>query len=386
MTNQERESLPRVAVLLNGGPEAGGGSVLIRSQVEALSSRARFEFFYLSEKPATSSDWHYLGRPFIMAPGISGPVNLLMMILGLYPKQFRFIVKRILAEKFDRIWVISNDDGAFLAKALRRKNRGIPIHLSVHDHLGDTIFKRSRRYKRLSFIGTILQTAALRSASSCDVVASGMLREAQSVCKGEVFLAHRYIKSPFFRSEGNLLSSVDELHVGHIGSVYDIEMFRDFLIALDRYGKVKGLTTRLTLIGASQNYDSLLGTVDRIEHYRNLQEDRAVTILSASDFCYCQYSMNPALARFPTTSFPTKVSTYLLARRPILYHGPKDADINWFVQRHGVGASCFCRNDNLEKSIDEVMSITPNAADYRAALEDRFGGHITSSLARALCL
>ena len=51
----------------------------------------------------------------------------------------------------------------------------------------------------------------------------------------------------------------------------------------------------------------------------------AVAILSACDVCYVPYWFDEAFRPGVELSFPNKVSLYLAAGRPILYHGPEQA-------------------------------------------------------------
>jgi hypothetical protein len=74
--------------------------------------------------------------------------------------------------------------------------------------------------------------------------------------------------------------------------------------------------------------------------------------LSATDFCYLPCWFAPEKRRHAELSFPTKLTTYLAAGRPVLYHGPAYA---WAAQvmrdwRLGISIHSLCPDDICRES------------------------------------
>ena len=66
----------------------------------------------------------------------------------------------------------------------------------------------------------------------------------------------------------------------------------------------------------------------------------AVRILASCDICYVPYWFDEAFRPGVELSFPNKVSLYLAAGRPILYHGPRRGTPTRFLERWPVGVAC----------------------------------------------
>jgi glycosyltransferase involved in cell wall biosynthesis len=66
----------------------------------------------------------------------------------------------------------------------------------------------------------------------------------------------------------------------------------------------------------------------------------AVRILSGCDVCYVPYWFDEAFRPGVELSFPNKMSLYLAAGRPVLYHGPERATPTRFLERWPVGVAC----------------------------------------------
>lgn len=62
--------------------------------------------------------------------------------------------------------------------------------------------------------------------------------------------------------------------------------------------------------------------------------------MSEADLCYLPYWFDRRHAETVKMSFPSKLSAYVAAGRPVLFHGPADSTPARFLDRYAVGVSC----------------------------------------------
>src|SRR5690606_6644646 len=61
--------------------------------------------------------------------------------------------------------------------------------------------------------------------------------------------------------------------------------------------------------------------------------------------------------RVTKLSFPTKMSTYVAAQVPILYHGPQDSSVTRFFEKYPIGLPCYSnRTDEIISQLDALVS------------------------------
>ena len=107
----------------------------------------------------------------------------------------------------------------------------------------------------------------------------------------------------------------------------------------------------------------------------------AVRILASCDVCYVPYWFDDAFRPGVELSFPNKVSLYLAAGRPILYHGPERATPTRFLERWPVGIACHSLD---APDITRALRVAASDADFhdRAAaaiprvLREELGLHV----------
>jgi hypothetical protein len=150
----------------------------------------------------------------------------------------------------------------------------------------------------------------------------------------EGMICHRYLShlpSPASPPDGPLT-------VGHIGSIYSANELWCFADAFKRFCGERGEKGRIRLWGCHLSSNDVPGHLeDWIEFHPNETEERVVLQLQQCHFVYAMYPFARRLRRFSQTSLPTKVSTYVLAQRPILGHAPANSSLAMFLKRTGLG-------------------------------------------------
>ena len=92
-------------------------------------------------------------------------------------------------------------------------------------------------------------------------------------------------------------------------------------------------------------------------------EDRSTfeAHLSGCDVCYVPYWFDDAFRAGVELSFPNKMSLYLAAGRPVLFHGPERSTPTRFLERWPVGIACHSLDP---RAIADALTVAATDADF----------------------
>jgi hypothetical protein len=314
-------------------PRIGGGGAILRSLIPRLTG-LDVTWLYTADR-----DQEWEGAEWI-GPGLTGgsPARDLSRALLLWSRvetgRLREVTQALLAQQSDGYWILAHNEGTLVARALMR--RGAAVHLSVQDDVPDGIFGRSNRYRWLAPLARPTYDETMKRAVSVDVICEGMRRYYNARLGVDATVVHRWLPplAPSPASPG----AADELHVGHIGTIYAAGEWRAFLAALRAYATARGLRPRMTMIGLAERYRPLASEYhDIVELVPDTPEPDAVTRLQRCDFVYAMYPFDARADVFRRTSLPTKVSSYLLCQRKIFGHAPAASSLADVLRAHDVG-------------------------------------------------
>lgn len=374
---------PKVCLFTAHSPSGGGGGAILRSLVPLLSADFDIEWRYLSPLPDEMLPDGWLGKPLM---GEGNPLRDFFetagMLIGSKTGRWSEIVAAMLLADCDAYWIVSHNEGLPLARFLTQ-GTDRPVHLTVHDDWAGALCARSQRYLFLSPIAARLSDNVLRSVNSVDVVSEGMQSHyfGRTGIKAEV--VHRCIGEAKFTERKKDSSQV---RVGHLGSVYSKSDLRVFVNALMSYAKAVGVGAQVVFWGANlrsgELEDDLASFVDLRPHS---DEAGIIDALQDCDCAYAAYPFSRRLQLFAQTSLPTKLSTYVAARRPIFGHAPRESTLSDFLVKTGVGKVW----DNLSiqhglDSIRDVLAMRPDARLWNWATGEFFGKKNVEAMAKLL--
>ena len=100
--------------------------------------------------------------------------------------------------------------------------------------------------------------------------------------------------------------------------------------------------------------------------------------MSEGDLCYLPYWFDRRYARTTQLSFPSKLSAYVAACRPILYHGPATSTPARFLSKYPVGVSCVSNSSTsllgaIERCVWDEELLRGYPAARCKALEEELG-------------
>lgn len=313
----------RIASFTPFSPATGGGGVIFRSILPYLKG-AEIHWFYLAASAADTPSSTLLG-PRIMGGSLANDaVNTLRLFaLQSHPQIDRY-VQAIRNWSPDVVWVNAMNEGILVGKKLL--DAGIPhLHVSVHDDPAGLAIK-SARYRLLASLMDRRNTELLRRAHTVDTVCDSMSNYYKRRIGIDSGVVYRYIHNLQLPAPQAAKASTGEgatIHIGHVGSAYSAEEVFAFARALRAISASDGVKFRLTNFGVSPAMTAAQQEFpDIVENAGNTPEDEVIRRLQGTAFVYSMYSFNPRHRIFRETSQPTKMSTYLMAARPILAHCP----------------------------------------------------------------
>ena len=195
---------------------------------------------------------------------------------------------------------------------------------------------KSRRYRFFAPFIDRCTRALLKRADTVDVVCDAMrsyYSDRFGISSGVVF---RYIHELDFLP----LEDVDDpaVTIGHVGSVYSAPEVFALLDALRSISRTDGTRFRLINFGVSPAMTAAEREFPNIvENAGDVAEQEVVRRLQKCRFLYSMYSFNPRHRVFRETSQPTKMSTYLMAAKPILAHCPEGSSTQDMLSRFQLG-------------------------------------------------
>lgn len=221
-------------------------------------------------------------------------------------------------------WVVAHGASVRLIRALVAA--GLPLHVTIHDDpaWGNAIL--TRRYACLAPILALDLRRSLPRAQSADVVSPGMADRYRRLFGIESVLVHRGLPeqvapAPPYADEG--------VSVAVLGSTYGLAELSLLAQALSVVQQQLGTSARLLVIGGvveSELHKLCPPNVD-LEITGHLPESEGIARLRGAFLLYLSYPFGRRGAILRRTSFPTKLSTYVQAARPLLLHTPSDSSI-----------------------------------------------------------
>jgi hypothetical protein len=375
LASLESQHQVRIALFTPYSPEIGGGSVQFRS--------------HLAQFPELNVEWHYLAPSEVVGANrrwLGESLSLGQFAADLFARSgflpgSKLPVRRIVAQiDADLYWVVAHYEGISVADELL--TAGKPLHLTVHDD-PLALLIRSRRYRPLWPFMSRVFSRVLSGARSVDVISVKMREYFKQKYGVNCFALYRFLPElPMVRS----YLSKDTLTVGHIGSLYHADAFRNFIRAASRYAAAQDRSLKIVRIGDAPVIDKLASkNLATFENYGERLEQDALPVLARCDFVYAMYPGGFRFQGFRRTSLPMKLSTYIQAQRPIFAHMPADCGVAALIAKHGVGLVCSSNHEaDIQNGIDKILSATITRQNFETMRSDLMGPHQLEQLRAAL--
>jgi glycosyltransferase involved in cell wall biosynthesis len=176
----------------------------------------------------------------------------------------------------------------------------------------------------------------LKGAQQCAVIGESMKRHYDKTYGTKSIIVRHGVNPQFIDEAAESLSTSGPIRIGFIGSVTAASAFRAFWQALDEQGwKIGEREIHLRLAG--HRFDLRCHSPAHIEYLGWQSVEDSIRMLSECDINYLPQPFESSQQALAEWSFPTKLTSYLAAGRPILLHAPAYASLNEFLQKHPFG-------------------------------------------------
>lgn len=367
--------LPRVLLLSRTPPgHAGVGGVFLDELWDAYPPDRMAGFV------VARSRWHLPEPGRARLAGVRAPSSRntarwgpLGSLAGWFVRRFleQPAVRRILergvgfgAEHGSQVlWAVFNDPLVIRLAPRLAQRLGVPLRPLVWDPpeaLATKLGLDSKSQRALLDDFAI----ALESVERCGVASEPMGELYRDRFDVEPVVLIHGVPGELRRAPAETPRTPDELILGFAGSLYAEAEWRALAAALNSVGwTVAGRDVRVRVLSHGAGFLDELG--DRVERldWRSLPE--VIDLLAdTTDAAYLPYWLDPLHDVSVRLCFPNKLTTYLAAGRPVLFHGPAGSSPDRFFDRYPVGPRCHSHDAG------EILGALATLADpeaYRAA-------------------
>ena len=173
----------------------------------------------------------------------------------------------------------------------------------------------------------------------CGVASEGMREEYKNRYGIESVVLIHGVHPDLRRPPAKELTSEEQFIIGFAGALYARHEWQALLSALSKVNwQIEGrdVIVRVLATGISfQGYGKM-----RIEYLGWRSVEETVELMSQVDVAYLPYWFDEFHSLSVRLCFPGKLTTYLAAGRPVLFHGPKDSSPARLFRRFPVGLCC----------------------------------------------
>lgn len=363
---------------------SGGGSVILKSLIEHLSE-VDIVWYYTAERPVPGYENGYLGTGLMGGNIVFDVIRTWWLLKKNSLATIDHLVSKLLNIDCDGYWIVSHNEGMRVGYelAMSEKNNKY-VHLTVHDDWAGAICARSNRYRKFSKIANKLTIDTLKNVDSFDVVSKGMKEYYENIIGISGLVCHRYlpIDTINWNEETQNMNS-NEINVGHIGSIYNINDFFNFLFLLKEYGILKGLTPKVHLWGSHLKLSDFPTDLhSQLVFNPNVKENDAIRLLEKCNIVYAMYPCKSELKIFSKTSLPTKLTSYVQSSRPIFGHSPDGSTLDEFLSNTntGVNWNSIDRDKGFD-ALESTLNMRISKEKWLQAREQYFGEQNITTLA-----
>lgn len=264
-------------------------------------------------------------------------------------------------EKVDAVWcVLQGQTMIRLARPVARRLK-LPLLTSIWDPPGWWM-RANKVHPAISRQILSEFGSAIGGSVSTGTASWAMAKEYEEIygAKATPFLPS--LPPDLALSPADIPSSENHLTIGMAGQIYAQDEWNALIKALNQIDwKIDGRDVRIRLLGRWAG----LGANSKmfVEFLGWHSQEETIQLLSEADVLYCPYWFDPLFQEESRLSFPSKLTTYLAAGRPVLFHGPEYASPAAFLAERNAGECCYSLD--AEAIITSLTKLAQDHAYYR---------------------
>jgi hypothetical protein len=273
------------------------------------------------------------------------------------PRLARHVIAFGREQQVDRVWCILQGQTMIRLALPVARGLGVPLLTQIWDHpswwldahrVDPLTSKRIlRRYDR-----TLQQSTRIAGAS---FVMANAYQQAYGVPAVALIgsMAAERILPPLAAS-----ADPSRIRIGLAGQIYSRQEWNALLAALaSRDWQLHGRPVSLRYLGREHEVQGSPVPSDRLELFGYRSQVETLRLMAECDVLYCPYFFDEDRRIISRTSFPSKLTTYLAAGRPVFFHGPHDAAPAVFLREHTAGHLCHSLEPaSIAESLNELLA------------------------------
>jgi glycosyltransferase involved in cell wall biosynthesis len=185
----------------------------------------------------------------------------------------------------------------------------------------------------------------LLKAVRCGVASEGMKEEYENLYGTKCIIQIHGVDPRLRQAPAKGISKDGQIVIGHAGNWHGQQEWEALLSALTSVNwSIDGREVTVRVLGSHILVKTQGRT--RIEYLGWRSQEETIKLLSDMDIMYLPYWFDKRFGVSVRLCFPNKLTAYLAAGRPVLFHGPEDSSPARFFRRFPAGVCCH----SLEKS------------------------------------
>jgi uncharacterized protein YndB with AHSA1/START domain len=339
----EPQTAPRLLVVTHGDPNAKGVWELFLRELASHYPAGRLVRYTLVDSPNHERLGKWLGFPSVTrrvehsARPVLSSWSQFKFCQGSAPRIADEITRIVRDERIDLIWIVLNSPNNICVADHLTRSGTVPLVAAVFDdpeylaytHYFDPWTKRS-----------LLRSFAsvLRGARRVAVASDGMaeLYGLKYNVHGTALI--HGIHPSLWKSGTPRTFGKESYVVGFAGSLVCKREWNAFIAALSDWNRIEPSRISVRFIGRFPRFGAR--SAQFVEMVGSLSLRETVSELAETDVAYVPYWFDRRHSWAAKTAFPNKISAYVAAGVPVMYHGPRDSTPSAFLRRYQVGLSC----------------------------------------------
>jgi glycosyltransferase involved in cell wall biosynthesis len=215
---------------------------------------------------------------------------------------------------------------------------GVSLRTNVWDPPGWWL--RHRGVDRITRKRVLLDfERVLRASATCGAASLDMAAEYQNRFGTNTVAFLPSLSANLSQTPASRMHDCGDYVIGMAGQIYATAEWKALIAALDSVNwSILGRAVKITLMGRSLSL--YVNGKSRVEFLGWRSQEETIQILSEADVLYCPYWFDPLFETEARLSFPSKLTAYLAAGRPVLFHGPRYASPARFLEEYRAGVCC----------------------------------------------
>ena len=279
----------------------------------------------------------------------------------------RDISHTIATQEIRRVWAVLDCPTVIQIADHIAAQLGVPLSVMVWDAPELLVAQlRLDRWSGRSLLGRFERV--LKQADRVGVICEQMQSAYEQRFGAGHYVVMRHGISESLWQPASADRSPHELRIGFAGSMTSPQAFQQLIQVLNAcHWKISERSVTLRLIGSRYTLDSRMP--QHIEYFGWRTLDETVQLLAECDLLYLPQPFESKLRDLAALSFPTKLTSYLAAGRPVLLHAPEYASIVPLFSKYQFGRWCPYADADALSDVLTQMANSVSGPEIRTAIE-----------------